>query len=378
MTIPFKMSGKTIVLKERLLFVMHYPPPMHGAGMMGKYIKESALINSNFQIDYVNLSTSKTIHKIGQGEWGKLLRYVQILGRVIQIVLKERPKWVYFAFTVTGLGFYKDTVLVLFARLMGCKIIFHLHNKGIAGVKPSKIKRWLYQMVFKGTSTIILSDLLRYDLKGMVQDHLVHVCHNGIPFYENETFRNPSQNTRVTLLFFSNLMESKGVCTLLIACQLLKVRGLDFRCKLYGEPGDIAVSVLIKKINDMGLKNIISYGGPKYRQDKEQAFADSDIFVLPTHNDCFPLVILEAMSHQLPIVATYEGAIPEMVLHKKTGLLCEKEKPVKLAHALETLIKDETLRKRMGAAGRNHFMANFTLDAFEKTFVEVVSRIIKT
>ena len=53
--------------KQRILFVLHLPPPVHGAAMMGKYIHDSRVINEAFECKYINLTSAKTLQDIGKG-----------------------------------------------------------------------------------------------------------------------------------------------------------------------------------------------------------------------------------------------------------------------------------------------------------------------
>ena len=54
--------------KQRILFVLHLPPPVHGAAMMGKYIHDSRVINEAFECKYINLTSAKTLQDIGKEE----------------------------------------------------------------------------------------------------------------------------------------------------------------------------------------------------------------------------------------------------------------------------------------------------------------------
>ena len=53
-------------MKNSILFILHLPPPIHGASMVGKYIQESKLINSSFDCYYINLATAGDLSDIGQ------------------------------------------------------------------------------------------------------------------------------------------------------------------------------------------------------------------------------------------------------------------------------------------------------------------------
>ena len=60
--------------KSNILFIMHMPPPVHGAAMMGKYIHDSKLINSTFDCHYINLTIAKSL----QDQEQQLLRLLPL------------------------------------------------------------------------------------------------------------------------------------------------------------------------------------------------------------------------------------------------------------------------------------------------------------
>lgn len=64
-------------MKPRVLFIMHMPPPVHGASMMGEYIYDSKVINEAFDCHYLNLTLAKDINDIGKGGIRKLIVYLK-------------------------------------------------------------------------------------------------------------------------------------------------------------------------------------------------------------------------------------------------------------------------------------------------------------
>jgi len=81
-------------------------------------------------------------------------------------------------------------------------------------------------------------------------------------------------------------------------------------------------------------------------------YATSDLFVLPTRADCYSLVCMEALASSLPLVATRVGGIPEIVLEGQTGHLIDADDAEALGTALESLITQPAVRRRMGEQGR--------------------------
>ncbi len=181
------------------------------------------------------------------------------------------------------------------------------------------------------------------------------------------------------MVFLSNLMESKGVLDLLDALELLQQRGCHFVCDVVGsETTEINKERLQEEIGRRVLNGSVIYKGCMYGDDKFKVLKGADLFVHPTHNDCFPLVLLEAMAHGLPCISTNEGAILDIIDDGKTGLIVEKNNPVDLADKIELLLNDESLRKKMGAAGRKKYEQEYTLEIFEKRLSNILHTLTES
>ena len=359
---------------------MHLPPPIHGAAMVGKFIQQSVLINKEFNCRYINLSTSRSIDEIGKGSVAKWWRYLGILIQIFWNLVVFRPAIVYLTLTAKGSGFYKDAILVLLIKAFGKKVVYHFHNKGVSERQSFKIDNWLYKKVFKNAEIILLSKHLYPDIQKYVAEEQVHYCPNGIPdsLSSNSIKRQCEEKTKVTILFLSNLIASKGLFVLLDACAILQQKNIPFECVFVGGIGDVSEKQFTEKVKELKLKQQVFYDGKKYGDDKILAFKNADIFVLPTYynNECFPLVLLEAMQFGIPIISTEEAAITEIVEDVKTGFLVSKRDAPALAEKLELLIHNKDLRLSMGLAGRKKYEAEFTVASFEKRFISIIHQLI--
>ncbi|HEV7842469.1 MAG TPA: glycosyltransferase family 4 protein [Pyrinomonadaceae bacterium] len=101
-----------------------------------------------------------------------------------------------------------------------------------------------------------------------------------------------------------------------------------------------------------------------FREDVQRLTAAMDVFVLSTHMEGLPLVILEAMAQGRAVVATDVGGIPEIVHHGETGLLAPHEDDERLAAHLIALLNDEEKRERIGSAGCEFVKSNFSRETF--------------
>lgn len=365
-------------MNNKVLLLLHSPPPVHGAAMVGKYIKDSSRINDLLDTRYIDLGTSTSIKDIGKGGVIKLFRYLCLLWQVTWQMLIFRPQKVYLTLTAKCPGFYKDSVVVLLVKMLGGSMVYHFHNKGVQTRQHKFFDNWLYKKVFHGAEVILLSEYLYPDVKNYVPRERVHICPNGIPEHIPSILDGQSKHDEepVRLLFLSNLIESKGVFVLLDACLVLKEKGLTFQCILAGDVGDITAHHLNKKIEESGLEKEVTYLGKKYHKEKVAVFKASDIFVHPSYNDCFPLVLLEAMQAKLPIVSTHEGGIPDLVEEGVNGYLVSKKDSYALARRLEELINSPLKRKEMGQKGYVKYRKAFTLQAFEQRLVDILLKLI--
>jgi len=362
---------------KKILFILQVPPPVHGASMVGKYIMDSKIINDKFCCNYIDSGMSKNIDEIGHGGIKKILRYLNVLWKVFKQLVIQKPDLCYFAITSKGIGFYKDACVVLLIRLFRVKIVFHFHNKGVSLRHNKTFDNILYKAVFRSGEFILLSKYLYFDIKKYALEKHVHFCPNGIPETNIEKI-NSQINKIPTILFLSNLIESKGVVVLLEACEILKKRRVKFKCVFVGGEGDINKNEFNRKVSQLDLDDHVSYLGKKYGEEKDEIFIKSDIFAFPTyyHNECFPLVLLEAMQYSLPVVTTSEGGIDDIVNNGYNGYIAEKNNSRSVADKLELLISDENIRRKMGCNGRLKYDKEFTLSQFEIKMHDILNVIL--
>lgn len=351
-----------------VLFIMHMPPPVHGASMVGKYMHDSILLNEVFDCHYINLTTAKDLTDIGKVGIRKLKQFIQLLLRIRKAVRQIKPSLVYVTPNACGGAFYKDFIVIQMLKALRCKVVVHYHNKGVETRQNRSLDNYLYRRFFRGVKVILLAEVLYRDIRKYVRREDVYICPNGIP----EIFLKESDGERDNeiphLLFLSNLLESKGVLILLDACRILKDKGYQFVCDFVGgETAEIDKVRFAREVECRGLERSVIYYGRKYGDDKMLFYRSADIFVFPTyyHNECFPLVLLEAMEHGVACISTDEGGIPGIIEQGKTGFIVEKRNVAQLAEYIEILINSPELCKEMGKVGREKFLREFTLDRFE-------------
>lgn len=363
----------------KILLILHLPPPVHGAAMVGQYIKDSQSFNGQFRVRYINLSTSVSVDEIGKNGLKKWLRYAILLSKTFYYGMFWRPDLVYITLSSHGAGLVKDSIVVLICRLLRLKHVFHFHNKGVKQYAKTPIGAFLYPFVFKKAEVILLSPQLYSDIAEFVPLERVQYCANGIPVITEQTSTNKqvhSQDSPLELLFLSNLISNKGIWEVMHACRLLRDQKMVFYCTLAGREGDVKVEELKEFINRHHLEEFVEYIGIVSGETKSKVFEKAKIFLHPTKEDCFPLVLLEAMQFGLPIISTHEGAIPEIVEDGLNGFLIEENNAEALAETITRYILDPSLLQKHGIRNRRKYIENYHINVFEERFCTVIKNTL--
>ena len=351
--------------------------------MVGQYLKESKSVNENFEADYINLTTAFDLEKMGRFSMRKVTSVLTIQAKVIRCLMQKRYDLCYVSLNAKGSGYYKDLLVVILLKLFRKKIIYHFHNRGVATMQHKKINHWLYRYTFNKTSSILLSPLLYADVKKYVKEKDVFYCANGIPASDlTESLINEKRlrsSTGCRILFLSNMIPDKGVYVLLEACKILKAKNIAFICDFVGAWTEVSEEELQAHTQKLGLAEQVVFHGRKTGAAKAAFLQNADIFVFPTfyHNECFPLVNLEAMQFSLPVISTMVGGIPDMVVDGKTGYLIPTNNSILLAEKLACLINDPATRRAMGAEGRKRYEQHFTLEKFELNMSNILNAAIE-
>lgn len=360
----------------RICFLVQLPPPVHGSANISKILVESPIINNAFNLTVIPLHFAKDNKQLGFFSLSKVAKMIGYGLRLISVLRSFKPDVVYFTVSPKGLSFYRDVCYVFILKLWKSKIVYHLHVKGIKEEsEESSLKKILYKCIFKNTYVITLSDMLAYDLEA-VYGKQPFIVNNGIQnvIHDDNILSRPASR-KPKILFLSNLMKLKGVFVLLQALVLLKRKTQHFHAVIAGNNADLTRTDVENFIAANNIADCVVVKNGMYATEKYEAFKDAYLFVHPTLNDAFPLVILEAMQFGLPVISTIEGSIPEIVDDGVTGILIAKNDAQALAEKIEYLLREGDTARKMGSAGRAKFLAEYTSEKMEQNVKEVLMKI---
>jgi len=363
-------------VKSKILFFVPLPPPVHGAALRNKSLIESKVLNSAFEISVIPFDFATSINDIGRFSILKLTKMVGRLYTVVHTMLRFGPQLVYFNFSVYGHALYRDFLFALIFKSFRTNVVFHLRTQGVKSQSTnSNFKRILFKTAFRNATVICLSDYLAKDVEDVYQPRPL-VVNNGIEdVFPKYTLS--SDRSIPIILFLSNLSRTKGILDLIGALEILKSESIPFEALIAGGEGDLLVKDIQAELKSKSLTPNVRVLGPIFGDEKFKLYCSTDIFVFPTYFEAFPGVVLEAMQFCLPVVSTFEGAIPEIVDDGVTGFLVQKQNVNDLAEKLKILLKVESLRKELGNNGRNKFVKKYRLNDFENKMVKVFNDILE-
>lgn len=175
------------------------------------------------------------------------------------------------------------------------------------------------------------------------------------------------------ILFVGRLTKQKGVEILLKAIKILKNEySRNMKIAIVGK------GELKEKLNNLTVElevnREVKFLG--VRKDVKELMVSSKIFVLPSRWEGFGLVIIEAMSNMLPVIATNVGPIPEIIENRKDGILVPPENPKALARAINSLLENEELQKKLSQTAYKKVREKYSINAYSVRMLDFYKSLV--
>jgi colanic acid/amylovoran biosynthesis glycosyltransferase len=188
----------------------------------------------------------------------------------------------------------------------------------------------------------------------------IHVVHCGVDLSVFAPDGGRRADGVPHLLCVGRLVHLKGHSLLIEALGELSRRGTRAVLTFVGDgPKRIELEELAL---DLGVADRVRFVGAVGQDAIRDIYGSADVFCLPSLAEGLPVVLMEAMAFEVPVVSTRIMGIPELVDDGRSGLLVTPSRLDELTDALERLITDPALRARLGRAGREKVQAEFDID----------------
>jgi len=312
---------KTTNRKYKLCIIGAFPPPIHGLSHINKAMKDK-FINEGIKPLVLDIS-SKSLNRSFINIFTRFLKTIQkMLVFAFQIVLNKIDN-IYIGLS-GGLGQIYDLFFITIGTIFNSKIYIHHHS--FAYLNRKYLLTSLIISISKNSAThIVLCDTMGKKLINYNNTINVKILSNAVFLKSSDISVYKSPNKYPTIGFLSNISFDKGIEEYFEVIRNLK----KAECTVTGLIAGSIIDIKTKKYLDSNLKEFkkINYLGKIEAQEKEDFLNKIDILLMPTKykNEAEPLVIHEAMSHNVAVIACDRGCISN-IIPKNTGIVIKKDK----------------------------------------------------
>lgn len=379
---------------REIILVGPFPPPFVGQSISFQMLVDGV---KEHHIPYAVIDLSgKRKNYGGVASWARALAYIVILLDYFRKTIFDK-KVIYITIAQSRHGFFRDFVIIWFAYLKGHRIVCHLKGGNYNTFYEAQPK-WMCWVIRKTLlrvdNLLILGKRLRdmYNFEPRLKDKIC-VVPNGLPFALNKAIEPKTlpadKSNPIRIVYLSNLIESKGYLDLLEAVRILvKEHEIPIECHFCGlfwanKPDDVLVRDVVhgrKLFEDFvttnNLEKNVIYCGVVSGEEKNRELQDAHFFVLPTNynNEGQPVSIIEAMAFGNVVVSTDYRAIPDMVVHEKTGFLVPYGQPNAIARVITETTANPEMYSKMSKAALEHFQKHFTREAHLNRIIPILQK----
>lgn len=357
---------------RRILVVGQLPPPVHGSNVMAAIFLES-LRKLGYAVRLAKKKFSSTTAEVERFRPKKLIKVPLIAVDLVISVVRHRPSLCFYFNMVTPMGFLLDAFYLSILRIFGVNYVLYIHGKGLSRLSQGGVPGlgWVVRRTLsRALGAIVLGEKLKQDVTGLIPNNRLFTLPNAIADVSHpEGQKRVRDGRNVQVLYLSNLVPAKGPVEFLEMARMVSKVEPEVNFIL---AGPALSSEYLRQLHDYiqnsGLSDRVHMPGGVYGDQKAQLLESSDIFTFPTAYpaEAFPLVCLEAMQRGLPVIASPEGGIPEMIRDGLNGFIVDPKDIESLSDRVIRMVRDEELRKRMGAEGRRIYENEYSIQAYER------------
>lgn len=291
----------------------------------------------------------KFLDTLKSNRWS-IIQFMVALIRAIGYILASRircqPLAVHLNVSTRG-STYRKWLMSRVCVVSGTPYMVHLHGskyRKFFAAAPTLVQCVVLSLFGDAERVIVLGNVWRdyvvSELK--VRTDRVAVVPNGTPEPRPVDRTRADTHGPVRFIFSGRLSVEKGVADLVRAADLLYEERQDFELVLMGDSRDSSLLALVES------RPYCVVTGWLANEHVVQHLVDSDVFILPSHDEGLPMSMIEAMSLGLPVIVTDVGAISDVVLDGQEGYLVSAGDIEGLRSSLRSLVTDIGLRQDMG------------------------------
>lgn len=344
--------------------------------------------------DYVTIIDISSRFKLKSFAF-RSIDYAIVLVKVFFHLLLKRYNLAYITTAQSKNGFLRDNTIISLFRLFKVKVIAHQYGANYHQLIDALGEKGLIRLknMLDYISVIIVEGQYMKNQYSFLNgyEEKVKVIPNGLPTVGKRAMqpKSYSQDLPFKMYYLSNLIWSKGYFDVLQAVDILVNKyGKSVECVFSGKfmasadderPGISNKTDFDQFVIEHHLEKVVSYYPGMYGEQKDEAFAASNVFLLPSYyiNEGQPVSIIEAMAYGcVPIVTEYRH-IPMMV-NKENGCFVDPKNPNQIANTIVRLMEHPDEYAAKSAASIRDYKDKFTFEKYASLVLQCMDEAIKS
>lgn len=377
-------------MKPTLLLVVPLPPPWAGVEQVSSLLVNGGL-EKEFQVRVLKSNIRSENRGKGAWDFSGVIRVAKIALQLTGTLIFSRPDLVYMTLSQNGSGLARDCLFILICRIFRSRTICHLHGSKLhefIGSQISFTRKVILNIINSSDRILVYAESIKKDLSSYVPLSKMTIISNGWPqsSLNSALEKGGKENGSFHVSFMGHLSAAKGFYDLIEAAKIILAKTKVLKFVFAGERVDMERNLsggqFGQKTNWENFESLkgafpdnISLVGVVTGQEKKEFFSTSDVFVLPSYAEAFPMVVLEAMNAGLPLVVTRVGALPEILIEDENCLFVPTGDPSALAASLMKLLDDEGLRMKMRRANLDK-AGYYSIDKMISNFADIFHSVL--
>lgn len=293
-------------------------------------------------------------------------------------LLAERVDIVHLNTSLNRKAYWRDLAYMLVARLLGIRVLYQVHGGDLPAQfsAGSAVLPPLLRATLRLPAVIIV--LAQCELEAyrcFVPGCPVRLLANGIDHlpYARLNDRPPTGPAGLRLLYIGRLARDKGLFEALHGLRLARLQGADAQLTIAGGGPDEAG--LRQLVQELSLERAVSFVGPAFGEAKLALLGRVDALLLPSYAEGLPYALLECMAAGVPAITTPVGAIPDVVVDGRHGLLVAPRDIHAIAKAITRLAADPGRLAEMSKECRQRIAGGYSLQRLVGDFSRLYSEL---
>lgn len=368
------MRDTGLASKKNILLLAQVSPLIHGQAMMSAILAQQMQKWPEVETYVINTCYAEQRGDLGGFSFRKIIRWISYLLRTLWYCLTRDIGTIVMTHSFFRGPFLKDSAFLWLGSLLRKRLIVwvHMDPNRLSLDQAPKILAWYARKVLHLPDRwVACAPSLPQTWPHEFDRKKIDAICNGIEDATCKESSSPKEKFRI--VYLSSMTAEKGWRELFQAATDLCHVFQDVHFDFYGDVGHGETEqALNTTFSQSEFPDRICWHGPVHGNEKSQALQHASLFCLPSWTEAFPLVVLEAMSFSLPVVASDVGGIKDAIADGVNGWLHAPRDENHLKSILQECLLNRKSLAEIGLKNRDKFVQHFSLEAFGENWKKLL------